>query len=87
MSDRHEEIFKNATLPPLLSYAPELDPVENIRDCPRANWPAISIFETFGRHCRRLLHGVEPRCGRHRHHPIQRYPTVRQNGHGIRPFI
>lgn len=36
----------NITLLPLPPYAPELNPVENVRACLRANRLAISVFET-----------------------------------------
>ena len=37
----------NITLLPLPPYAPELNPIENVRACLRANRLAISIFETY----------------------------------------
>lgn len=37
----------NITLLPLPPYAPELNPIENVRACLRANRLAISVFETY----------------------------------------
>ena len=41
------EVPDNITLLPLPPYAPELNPVENVRACLRANRLAISVFETY----------------------------------------
>ena len=37
----------NITLLPLLPYAPELNPIENVWAYLRANRPAITVFETY----------------------------------------
>jgi len=40
------EVPDNITLLPLPPYAPELNPIENVRACLCANKLAISVFET-----------------------------------------
>ena len=62
------------TLLPLPPYAPELNPIENVRACLRANRLGITVFET----CDEIVTRCSDAWNLHRHRPLNHHQRLRQ---------
>ena len=78
---------ENLTLLPLPSYAPELNPVENVWEYLRQNKLGHRVWEGLRRHRRDLLRGVELARGGARPARLDHPPRVGQSGHQLRPLV